>query len=201
MEVGGRVHDAIDIYYRNCFKFETTEEDIRNTTYNLLRGKWDVTLPPEFLKKAYTCVCNFAKFEINNIGKGRISKPVTELKIYSNGMMGIIDYLDLEKPLIVDFKTNTKAGVGQGSRIQAMMYKMLVKDKFNLDIPYLTLEFLFPGENRIVKYDEKTMKSKAIINETIKEIRKSWDKMDFPKQPKTDKACNWCNYKYYCGGI
>lgn len=200
MEVGRRVHDAIDNYYKYCFSPAFTEEEIRDEVYKILRAEWDVTLPPEFLKKAYTCVCNFSKFEFNNIKKGRISKPLTEVRIYNDGLMGIIDYLDLEKPTIIDFKTNTKAGLGQSSRLQAVMYKILVKGKFGLDIPYLTLQFLFPGESRVVKFDKKTLSTKEDIYKYKDKILNSWKTMNFPKEPRTPKACNWCGYKYYCEG-
>jgi len=200
IEVGKRVHNAIDNYYKYCYSFDTNEDEIRNRTYKILRAEWDTTLPPEFLSKAYTCICNFAKFEINNLNKGRISKPLTEVKIYHDGMMGIVDYLDLEKPSIVDFKTNTNAGVGQDSRIQAMMYKILISEEYKIDFSYFTLQFLFPGESRIVKFDEKTLETKEIILQTVKDIREAWAKDEFPKKPRTSKGCNWCSFKYYCGG-
>ena len=145
VEVGSRVHEAIDIYYRNHLLLNGPKEEIRDKVYNILRNQWDTTLSVEYLQKAYTCVCNFADFEYNN-RKGRRGVPLTEVKIYSNGLMGIVDYLDLNKPKIVDFKTNTKAGVGYANKMQAAMYGILVKQEYDIELEDFTLQYLFPNE-------------------------------------------------------
>jgi len=200
IEVGKRVHDAIDIYYRNYLLLDGSEEDIRDKTYQILRNDWDTTLPAEFLQKAYTCVCNFANFEYKN-RKGRRGVPLTEVKIYSNGLMGIIDYLDLNKPKIVDFKTNTKAGVSYDYKMQAIMYKILVKDEYDIDLTHFTLQFLFPNEIRLIKYDEKMQKIQREIESYAEQIKKAWKTSNFPKEPRTSNTCKYCEYNFYCGGI
>lgn len=200
VEVGKRVHDAIDVYYKNHFATEFIEEKIRDIVYSILREQWDTTLPVDFLKKAYTCICHFAEWEVNNGYRGR-TKPWTEGRIYVNGLMGIIDYLDLNTKTIVDFKTNTRAGIGYGNRMQAVMYKKLVKEKFGIDIPYFTFQFLFPNETRVVKFDKKTMQVQEDIEMYIKQIQESWKTNNFPKQPRTPKGCKSCMFNYYCGGV
>jgi CRISPR/Cas system-associated exonuclease Cas4 (RecB family) len=200
VEVGSRVHDAIDMYYRNYLLLNGTEEDIRNKVYEILRNQWDTTLSVDYLKKAYTCVCNFAKFE-NTMRKGRRGVPLTECKIYCNGLMGIVDYLDLNKPNIVDFKTNTKAGVGYDNKVQAVMYKMLVKQEYDIDLPYFTLQFLFPNETRVIKYEENVLQIQREIENSVEQIRKAWDTKNFPKEPRTPSTCNGCEYRFFCGGL
>jgi len=201
IEVGSRVHDAIDIYYKNYYLANGTEEQIKNQVYEILRNKWtDNSLPAKYLQKAYTCVCNFAKFEKHML-KGRRMKPLTEVKIYNDGLMGIVDYLDLNTPKIVDFKTNTRAGVGYNEKIQAVMYKILIKKEYDIDLPYFTLQYLFPGETRVVKYDNKVMEVEADLYNNIEYIKGAWDSKMFPKKPRTPKACNSCQYNYYCGGV
>jgi len=197
IEVGSRVHDAINIYYRNHLLLSGTEEEIRDKVYNILRNQWDTTLPPEYLQKAYTCVCNFAKFEYNN-RKGRRGVPLTEVKIYSSGLMGIVDYLDLNKPKIVDFKTNTRAGVGYANKMQAVMYRILVKQEYDIDLTHFTLQFLFPNEIRLIKYDDKMLAIQRELEESVDKIKKAWKEMEFPKEPRTPKTCNGCQYSYYC---
>jgi len=200
VEVGSRVHDAIDDYYRNHFLENATEEQIRDKVYEIIRNQWDTTLPADYLLKAYTCVCNFATFEYNN-RKGRRRRPLTEVRIYSGGLMGIVDYLDLNKPKIVDFKTNTRAGVGYANNVQAVMYKRLVKEEYDIDLKYFTLQFLYPNEIRLIKFDDKMIKIQQDLEESVEKIRKAWEEMNFPKEPRTPKTCNGCQFNYYCGGL
>jgi len=200
IEVGSRVHDAVDRYYRNHLQLNGSVEDIRNKVYEILRSEWDITLPVDYLTKAYTCVCNFAEFEYKN-RKGRRGVPLTEVKIYSNGLMGIVDYLDLNQPKIVDFKTNTKAFVSYDYKMQAAMYKLLVKEEYDIDLTHFTLQFLYPNEIRQIKYDDKLLSIQRDIEDYVKKIQDAWKNMNFPKEPKTPKTCNSCQYSYYCGGI
>jgi len=199
VEVGSRVHEAINTYYRNHLLLDGTEEQIKDKVYSVLRNDWDTTLPVEFLKKAYICISNFAKFEYSR-KKGRRGVPLTETKIYSDGLMGIIDYLDLNNLDIVDFKTNTKASVSYDNKVQAVMYKMLVKEEYDIDLQHFTLQYLYTNEHRVVEYDKNIFKIEGYIKKIVKEIKNAWDTGEFPKNPKTPKMCNWCEYRYYCKG-
>lgn len=196
-EVGSRVHKAIEIYYNGTLKGENRCR-IFEKVYQTLRKDWDTFLPATDLKKAYTCLEHFAEFEMNNIDKGRDVLPITECKIRVNGLYGIIDYLDLDNNKIIDFKTNTKAGISYANRMQAVMYKILVKEKFDIDIPYFTLQYLYPNETRIVKYDNKIDKIEKELYDYVEQIRESWRRKHFPKLPRTKGTCNSCGYKYYC---
>jgi len=199
MEVGRRVHDAIDAYYKGCYSNETGEENILAETYGILRSEWDTTLPANYLKKAHTCIVNFAKWEANNIGH-LATKPITEIKIYSGDLMGVVDYLDLNKPKAVDFKTNTRAMLNHDYKMQAVMYKLLIKNKFAIDINNFSFLFLFTGETKDVYVNGGTLLEieKELIMYKDK-ILESWKTMNFPKQPRT--SCKGCAFKYYCGGV
>ena len=202
MEVGRRVHDAIDHYYRHHYSSNLIEEDILSRVYGVLRAEWDITLPADYLKKAYTCLQNFAKFEIQNITEGVTTKPLTEVKIPADGMYGIVDYVDLNRPKVVDFKTNAYASVGYENKMQATVYKILVRHRFNIELDEFTFEFLYPGNNRTVRFAGKEMESieQEVINYKNK-IQESWKTLQFPKEPRTPSSCRNCDYKFYCGGI
>jgi CRISPR/Cas system-associated exonuclease Cas4 (RecB family) len=201
MEVGKRVHNAIDSYYKNYYNKEATEENVLATTYGILRNQWDTTLPPEFLKKAHTCVVNFAKWELNNLD-GLATKPITECKIYSGDLMGIIDYLDLSRQRAVDFKTNSRSGISYDNKVQAVMYRKLVYEKFNINIKNFSFMFLFTGETMNVYLDDLKLleiEKELIMNKD--KILESWRTMSFPKEPRTPKGCGNCAYRFYCGGV
>ena len=199
-EVGSKVHDAIDKYYKSHYSTNVTEEEILLEVYGILKHDWDVLLPADYLRKAYQCLQNFATFEYNNLNNGVQKQPLTEVKIYAGDLMGIIDYFDIDKKKIIDFKTNTRAFVGYGSKVQAVMYKMLVKEKFDMDIDKFLLQYLYPGEYRQVAV-KNADKIEQDIYDNVKKIQEAWRRMHFPKIPKSKKTCNSCEYKYYCGGV
>jgi CRISPR/Cas system-associated exonuclease Cas4 (RecB family) len=125
---------------------------------------------------------------------------LTEVKIYSGDLMGIIDYLDLTTPKAVDFKTNTKAGIYYDYKMQAVMYRKLISEKFNTNIKTFHFEFLYTGETKDVYLDD--LKLLDIEKDLIMykdKIKDSWASMGFPKTPLTN--CKSCNFKYYCGGV
>lgn len=199
LEVGKRVHDAADNYYKHCYKGDASEKYILDTTYGILRRDWDVTLPAPLLKKAYDCITNFAKFEANNVSNGVTNKPGTEVKLYYNDLMGIVDYLDLDRVKVIDFKTGAKPGIGYYSRLQAVMYKILIKGKFNVNIKYFEFQFLYPGIPRKVDVNDK--KSLEVQEDLMKykdQIIESWKTSVFPKQPRTPTGCKYCEYRLYC---
>jgi len=201
MEVGKKVHTAIERYYRDCFQTEASKDEILYNIYSILKLDWDVLLPADYLRKAYQCLKHFSEFEFNNINNGNEVKPLSELKIKADGLYGIIDYFSPNKEKVIDFKTNTKAYIGYDNKMQAVMYKILIKQKFNIDINYFTLQFLYPGEVRTIKFDKKLEKIEEDLYDYVKKIEEAWRRNHFPKLPRTEKTCNGCDYKYYCGGV
>ena len=200
-EVGKKVHEVIDIYYKHYYNSTYRKEEIKNITYNILRNQWDTMLPASLLKKAYLCICNFAKFESENNGK-LATKPLTEVKIYSEDLMGIVDYLDLNKQKAIDFKTNARAGISRNYKLQAIMYQKLIKDRFNINIEKFGFQFLYVDDYKEVSlYDPKL---KEIAEELIlnkDRIKESWQTMIFPKNPEDKSYCRRCEYRFYCEGI
>ena len=206
--VGRTVHDVIDTYYKHHYTTETSEEIIYSTTYNILRNEWERILIEEKpkdaanqLKKASICLRNFAEFEASNINTSIPSKPLTEVKIYSGELMGIIDWFDPTRTLAIDFKTNTVAGVGYGNKLQATMYRELIKSMYDIDIEYFTFYFLYPNKKRYVKFGSATDQIYDDIIMYKDAILSSWKTGKFPKKPRTKSGCNGCQFKYYCGGV
>lgn len=201
-EVGKRVHDAIDMYYKHHFRTDTNQEQILYDVYSLFRKSWDTTLPVEYLKKAYVCLQNFSVWEGNNLQDKLYTKPLTEVKIPANGFYGIVDYVDLAGKRYIDWKTNTRAGLGHSYKIQAVMYKILIEHKFNISLNNFTFQFLFLGEPRDINLKDK--KLGEVENEIYNfrdKILESWKSGEFPKEPRTKNRCRSCSFNYYCGGI
>jgi len=201
VEVGKRVHDAIDAYYKHHYVIYNKPGDILKKVYEILRAEWDTTLPADYLAKAYVCLTNFAEFEMNNINKGIKVKPLTEVHIHANGLYGIVDYIDLNRRKSIDWKTNTRAGIGWANRLQAVMYRKLIREHFKFEISYFTFQYLYVDEPRIVKFDKKTEQVEIEMYEYIEKIKEAWKTKNFPQEPRTPSACNSCQFHYYCGGI
>lgn len=202
MEVGKRVHDTIDHYYKNHYVPEHSEQEILNITYNILKNQWDKTLPASYLLKAWKCLITFAKFEISNHEGGIETKPLTEVKIYSEDLMGIVDYLNLNKQKVIDFKTNTKAYLSYENKLQAIMYQKLIKDKFNINIENFGFVFLFiDSEPKDVWLGDPELKDiEKDLYKYRDKIKESWLTMNFPKAPKNENQCSRCDYRFYCSG-
>lgn len=199
MEVGKRVHNVIDKYYKNHYDKSNNEQDILGCVYNLLRNEWDVKLPVEYLVKAHKCICNFAKFELNNNHNPLATKPITEAKIYADDVMGIIDYIDLQNEQFIDWKTNNKAILNYEYKMQAVMYKKLIKSKFDINIKKFRFVFLYPAEFKEVNLNNNNLQQ--IEQDLImykEKIKQAWQTLFFPKEPRTQSVCNYCNYRYYC---
>lgn len=200
MEVGRRVHDAIDMYYKHHFRTDTNREQILYDVYSVLRKDWDTTLPVEYLKKAYVCLENFSGWESNNLQDKLYTKPLTEVKIPANGFYGIIDYINLKDKVFIDWKTNTRAGLGYSYKIQAVMYKLLIESEFKISVDEFKFLFLFVDDDRKIKLKSKKLAGvEKDIYDFRDKIMKSWKTGDFPKEPRT--SCRGCSYKYYCGGV
>lgn len=198
--VGRSVHEAIDNYYKHCYTKTNDKSHILALTYRQLRDNWDTTMPVEFLKKAYTCLQNFAEFEAQN-NHDLTTKPLTEVKLYADNFMGIIDVVDLVHQRCIDWKTNARASLGYNYKLQAMLYKYLIKHQFDIDLKQFDFVFLAPNEIRTVRFNNPKLKDIAQDIYAYKEaILKSWQTGEFPKQPKTANTCKYCAYRYYCEG-
>jgi len=206
--VGRTVHDAIDLYYKTQYSTEETEETIYSKSYAILRNIWAKLIEEEKpkdsaiqLKKASICLRNFAEFEASNINQAIPTKPLTEIKIYSKDLMGIIDYFEPSRPKILDFKTSAYPSVGYKEKIQAVMYKHLVKESYDIDLDFFTFYYLYPNKKRYVKFDAKSDDIFQDILSYKDNILQSWKTGNFPKKPRTKSMCNSCQYRFYCKGL
>ena len=198
LDIGRYVHDAIDRYYTNHYSNDRTKEQILFKLYDILKEIWDLTLPPEGLKKAYTCLEHFSEWEYKNISKG-IENPITEADIYGDGFHGIIDYFDVMSENAIDWKTNTFPVLSYGYKMQSVIYKKLISHEFNVDIKYFNFFFLMPNTWRVVKYDNPKIKSvEKDVNTLYQEMMKCYNEGYFPKKPRTPSLCKNCVYKFYC---
>lgn len=200
LDVGSFVHEAIEKYYNLRFLSKADSyEDILIETYDELKKIWDRSFLPEQLKKAFICLENHAKWEFSNIKSGIRTKPLVEMKIPAEGFYGIIDYVDLQKSIAVDWKTGTHPALYYGYKMQAEVYKTLYESKFKQKLKHFYFFFLHPGEWRTVKFGtEKQDKIKKDMFELRNAINKSWKENYWPKKPRTDKQCKNCQYNLYC---
>jgi hypothetical protein len=146
MDVGKIVHDTIDTYYKNYYLVNITAEDILATTYDILKNKWDLSLPAEDLKKAYQCLVNHSLWEEKNINDGIVTKPLTEVEIDSNGFYGFIDYIDLNKLKVIDYKTNKFPVLSYEYRMQTSVYRTLFEGQFGKKLTHFNFFFLYPND-------------------------------------------------------
>ena len=199
METGGFVHDAIDKYYKHYRDVNATENEIILAVYGELKKVWDRSLRLELLKKAYDCIVNFAEWEYENISTNPFLNPLSEVEIPEEGYFGKIDYVDLINKKVIDWKTNTKAMLSHGYRMQASIYKILYEAHFKEELTHFYFFFMYPNEWRTVKFgNEKQKKADDEVRELTKKIQQSHESGIFPKEPRTKNGCNNCNYKYYC---
>jgi len=199
LDIGKYVHKALEDYYKKSFLVKGDKDDVLLESYYWLKKIWDIKFPPEHLKKAYTCLENHAKWEEKNINNGISTKPLVEVETTQNGYHGIIDYVDLPNDKVIDWKTNKWATLSYDYRMQAAIYKELYDGKFNRKLTHFYFFFLYPNEWRTVKYDtEKQKKVKEEVEKLKKEAQECYDNGEFPKEPRTNKMCENCLYKYYC---
>lgn len=197
-DVGTKVHDAIDKYYRTSFGEEKTYEEILYEVYHILRDDWDRFLAPELLKKAYGCIENFASFESKRLKHDSI-KPLTELKIPARGYYGIVDFYNPATQKPIDWKTSKYPSLSRSYKIQAQVYKILLDTKFNLDLDKFYFSFLKSGVFRKVDLKSKKMDEfHDFVIEGKDEIIRAKKLGVFEKKPRTPKMCKWCDYRYYC---
>jgi len=199
LDIGGYVHEAIERYYKNYYLTNGTKDDILNKTYSCLKDIWDTTLLPEYLKKAYDCLENHAKWEENNIKTGIGTKPLTEIAIDSGDYYGLIDYIDLPSNRVIDWKTNKFPVLSYEYRMQAYVYKKLFESKFNEKLSHFYFFFLYPNDWRTVSYEkEKQIEVGKDVEKFLAEIKECYDKEEFEKRPRIRSTCKNCNYRLYC---
>jgi len=199
LDIGKYVHKALEDYYKKSFLTKGDADDIVIESYHWLKKTWDVTFPPEYLKKAYTCLENHAQWESNNINNGMNTEPLVEVEITKNGYHGIIDYVDLVKDKVIDWKTNTWPTLSYTYRMQASVYKELYDAKFNRDLTHFYFFFLYSNTWRTVKYNTEKQKEVAEYVRKLKdEVKDCYQDEEFPRKPRTDKMCENCLYKWYC---
>jgi CRISPR/Cas system-associated exonuclease Cas4 (RecB family) len=197
-DVGSYVHDTVDSYYKTCFGENKTYNEVLYDSYHILKGMWDRFLPPEHFKRAYDCLENFAKFEINRL-KADMIKPLTEIKVPAKGYYGIIDFYNPATQKAIDWKTGKNAYLSRSYKIQSVVYKILLDNKFKIDLEKFHFMFLQSGIPRKVELKSKKMDEIFdFVNEGREKILEAKKEESFDKKPRTDKMCDWCEYSYYC---
>jgi len=126
---------------------------------------------------------------------------MTEVKIESDGLLGYIDYINLDTMQILDFKTNTKSSISYEYKIQFHMYRRLLKQKYNIDISEFTFLFLYTNEEKTITLTKSIKKIEDDLDMYINNIRSSWKTDTFEKKPRLKSSCKSCEYRFYCGGI
>lgn len=199
LDCGKFVHNAIDQYYKARFDINDSKEDILAKTYGHLRNQWDITLPLEELKKAFSCLDNHALWEYQNHNNGVQTKPMSEVELKNHVFYGLVDYINLPSKKVVDWKTNKYAVLSFEYRMQAYVYKRLFEDTFKDTLTHFYFFFLTPNEWRTVKFDSPGMDKVIEEVELLKEsILQSIQNNDYPKKPRIDSQCINCNYRLYC---
>lgn len=203
LEIGSIVHDSIDFYYRHNFlQHANSSEDILYYTYKKLKEDWpesSSTMTPEFFLKAYECLQNHAKWEYQLLQRGQRTCPLTELKIPEKGFFGIIDYVDLNNDVVIDWKSGSSAYLSHDYRMQAAIYKVLYDAKFGRNLTHFQFFFLGANQWRTVRYD--TEKQEEVLKETLEfkdKIQQAYEDDIWPKEPRLPTECKNCQYKLFC---
>lgn len=201
LDVGKYVHDAIDMYYKHHYESHQTAEEVLYYSYSELKKIWDTFLLPEHLLKAFECLSNHAKWEYEQRKVGISVQPFSEVEISYGGYFGLIDYVDLTKKNVIDWKTGKKAYLSYEYRMQAHIYKTLFEGKFGTSLDKFFFFFLYPNEFRMVSYQTSSQKKVGLETEKLKEqLIEALDNGCFEQQPRTDSKCRYCNYNFYCKG-
>ena len=196
MEVGTIVHDTLDYFYKHVFELGMEEQDIFYHTYEIMKKYWKNDLAQEDFEKIVRCLRNHATWLAKQDFEG---VPLTEGFVKAKQWLGYIDFIYPATNTVIDWKTNTKAVLSKNYRRQAEVYRILVKEKFGMDIEFFLFFFLYNNEWRKVKYDTPAQKK---IREEMFHIREQMLEAiktgKFPKNPRTEKMCKWCPYRFYC---
>jgi CRISPR/Cas system-associated exonuclease Cas4 (RecB family) len=199
LDIGNIVHETIDEYYKYHYITSGDANDILSRTYEIFKEKWISSFSIDDFKKAYTCLQNHAAFEANNLSVGINTKPITEADIRKKGYHGIIDYVNLNDGIAIDWKTNVHGTISHIYRMQAYIYKTLFEEAFNEKLKCFYFYFLYPNEIKEINFNSPKQKEIAKYTEDIKnEILKSITEEKFDKQPRIDSGCKSCNYRLYC---
>jgi len=201
LDVGGYVHDSIDGYYKHHYELVQDSETILYYSYQLLKNQWDTLLKPEQFQQAYECLFNHSNWEYGQQQKGVITQPLTEQELSYGGYFGIIDYIDLLKNNVIDWKTGKNAYLSYEYRMQAYIYKVIYEGNFNKKLDKFLFYFLFPNEFRMVSYNkEKQIKVAEETEKLKRDLYDAVESMNFEKKPRTPKGCRSCSFVYYCHG-
>ena len=204
-EVGTVVHDTLDYFYKHRYDKNMEYEDIYYYTYEIMKKYWKNDMDQEDYVKIVRCLKNHATwlakkdFEKTPVTEGFVDIPFTDEDDEEEGWLGYIDFIDPSNKQVIDWKTNTRAVLSKNYRIQAEVYRILMKKKFGIELDYFDFFFLYNNEWRRVKYSTPAQKK---IKKELMEIRERMiaaiKEGKFPKNPRTEKMCKWCPYRYYC---
>jgi CRISPR/Cas system-associated exonuclease Cas4 (RecB family) len=199
LDSGGLVHDALDSYYKSHYLTEATPDDILYETYNILKIKWDTSLQPTELHKAYTCLRNHSIWEAQNLVNGIIVAPDTEVALSNQFFYGIVDYIDSPHDFIMDWKTGKAGYLTQENKIQAYVYRQLYQDHYKRQLKKFSFYYLYSNDIKTIDYDAYYMKDVATDVEQLKQsMMNDIANGTYQKQPRTDNTCKYCTYRVYC---
>ena len=188
--VGNIVHEAIHSYYAYCYSPSYTKDEIFDITYSYMKEHWDFSVPTNLYMRSYQCLQNFSGWEENNT-----SKPLSEKKLQTDMLYGIVDYIDLDNNVVVDFKTSSSSYLSFNNRLQAQIYKELIEKNFNCKIEKLHFFFLYNNRMRTVSFDNPKQEAfKDIVYTYVKNIHKHI----YDKSPRLPSTCKSCPFAYYC---
>jgi len=199
LDVGGIVHDTIDDYYKHYHLLKGSPEDVFSRTYDIFKKRWEPTYSIDDYKKAFTSLQNHSGWESKNISMGVGMNPISELDVRYGGYHGILDYVDRERCIVVDWKTNKYPTISYSYRMQAYVYKTLFEGKYGEKLKHFYFYFLYPDRIKEISYDDrKQIEVGKQVEELKEKVLSSLRNENFEKKPRLDSGCRNCGYKLYC---
>jgi len=208
--VGVIFHKTIEEYFKNKINGKILEREevieIFNSNFYEEKENSEVVWLTSIEKNKQRGIL-FVNYFLNNIAE-RIEPLMVEedIEVYSSelevNIKGIIDLIEKDFS-ITDFKTTTSKWSNSRvnkSYLQMMIYRYILKEKFNFIPKELKFEILYSGKSNNIKhqrtkiipndFDEKKMFD--ILKYVIDEIKKG----NFYKNH--SYMCNICEYKDIC---
>lgn len=202
-DVGSAVHDTIEEFYKHYYTFNMSHNDILYYTYEeIFKPIWsehnykDPQEMKDDLAKCYTCLNNFATFESNRRDP---TQPSVEIEVPTDKLYGFIDFYNPITHRAYDWKTSKNPRLSKTHYIQSIIYKHLIKAKYDINLDKFYFLFLYPNVTQKVTFDKpKVIKIEKQTFDTVDEILNAYETNDFEKKPRTPRMCKWCQFKYYC---
>ncbi len=170
---GKSIHKILEMYYK----------EFNGDLQSSIEKYWDMNIPEEMSDIANVCFKNFLE--------NKYDFPLYLEEHIENEKYGINCYVDrINNREIIDYKTGTNVSKDK-NLIQGMVYYLVVKEKYNLNIEKIDFLYLKKGKVYTIY---PTNDNIELINSTIKKVRNSINDNEFPKTGK----CNSCYYNIIC---